>query len=103
MNILEAYSCTNITCTDNVNRILVVRMHLEQTAHALLLARADIEGVRTRLNLTGIHTEESQTAHVWVCGNLKHQSSCLLVLAGLTVFLFTGLGVSTHDIGSIQG
>ena len=37
MYILETYASTNITSTDNFYRILLVRMHLEQTGHTLLL------------------------------------------------------------------
>ena len=78
-NILETNSRTNITRTNHLNRILMIRVHLEQTAHTLFLARAYIIYIRTGLNLTRINTEENKTAYIRVGCNLKGKSRSFIV------------------------
>ena len=103
MNILETYTCANVAGTDYVHRILVVGVHLEQTAHTFLLTGTYIIDIGTSLYLTGVNTEEGQAAYIRVCSNLECQSSRLFVFARFAVFLFAGIGVGTDDVGRIEG
>jgi len=102
MNILEAYTSTNITGTNHLNRILLIWVHLEQTRNTFLLARARVINIRTGFNLTWVNAEESQTAYIRVGRNLERQSRSLFVFARLTVFFSTGFGVCTDNIFCIQ-
>ena len=102
MDVLEANTCTNVTCADYVNGVLVVGVHLEQTAHAFFLARANIVDVGTCLNLTAINAEEGQTTYIRIGCDLERKSSSLLVLIGLTCLGLAGLGVNAFDSGSVQ-
>ncbi len=43
---------TDVSCRDDINRVLMVREHLEQTRDALLLAGACVVRIRTGLQLT---------------------------------------------------
>ena len=102
VNILETYTCTNITSWDYFNRVLVVRVHLEQTRYAFLLAWTSVVDIWTSFNLTRVNAEESQTTNVGVSCNLKCERWSVFVFARLAVFLFTSFGVSTYDVGSIK-
>ena len=70
-DILETYTGTDITATDSFHRVLLVRVHLEQTRDTFLLARTCIQYVATCIYLTWVHTEEYQTTYIWVSSNLK--------------------------------
>ena len=96
-DILEAYTCTDITGIDRLHGNLLVGVHLEQTADTLLLARTGIKDVTTSLNLTRINTEEHQTSHVWIGGNLECQSRCGSSLRGFTILFLIGIGVGSFD------
>ena len=73
-DILETNTCTNITTTDYLHRVLLVRVHLEQTRDTFLLARTSIQYIRTSLHRTCIDTEEAQTTYIRVSSDLKCQS-----------------------------
>ena len=96
-DILETYTCADITSVDRLHRYLLVGVHLEQTADTLALAGTWIVDIRTSGYLTGVNTEEHQTAHERISCNLECKSSCRLALERLTVFLFAGVRVSTLD------
>ena len=49
--ILETYTGTDVTAADFLHRVLLVRVHLEQTRHTLLLARTGVENVATGVNV----------------------------------------------------
>ena len=102
MDILEAYTGTNITGANHLNRILFIWVHLEQTWNTFFLTRARVINIRTGFNLTWINTEESQTAYIRVGCNLERQSRSLFILARLTVFFSTGFRVCTNHILCIQ-
>ena len=102
VNILETYTCTNITSWDYFNRVLVVRVHLEQTRYAFLLAWTSVVDVWTSFDLTRVNAEECQTAYIGVGSNLECESCSVFFFARLAVFLFASFGVCTYDVGSIE-
>ena len=44
-DILETYTCTYIAATDKLLGVLLVGVHLEQTAHTFLLSGTGIEDI----------------------------------------------------------
>ena len=53
--------------------------------------------------MTGVHTEEAQTAHIGVGHDLEGQSGEGLIIAGMTVLFLIGLGVGALDGGHVIG
>ena len=51
-DILETNTGADVTSINAIHGLLLVGVHLEQTAHALFLARASVEHIRTALHLT---------------------------------------------------
>ena len=101
-NILEAYACADITCRDAVHGVLVVTVHLEETAHALLLPAAGIVDIAAGFDLTGIHAEEGQASHIRVGSNLEGKGRGLLVLRGLAILFVTGVRTHANHIRGVQ-
>ena len=102
VNVLEADACADVACADAVNGVLVVGVHLEQTAHAFLLAGTDVVDVGASLHLAAIDAEEGQAAYVRIGCNLERECCCLLVLVWLTGLCLAGLGVDALDGGSVK-
>ena len=94
-DILETYTCTDITSVDRLHRNLLVGVHLEQTADALFLARTWVIDIRTCLHATRVDAEEHQTSHIGVGGNLKGEGCRRLCLAGLASLFLLSVGVGT--------
>ena len=78
-------------------------MHLQNTAHALLLVLHAVENGGTGSQVTGVHTEEAQTAHIGVGHNLESQRGERLIIAGMTILFLVGLGVCTLDGRHVVG
>ena len=70
-DILEAYACADITAADFLHGVLLVGVHLEQTAHTLFLVGAGVEHVATGNHVARVDAEECQTAYIGVGGNLE--------------------------------
>ncbi|CUQ63500.1 Uncharacterised protein [Segatella copri] len=51
-DILETYTCTDITSIDRLHWDFLLRVHLEQTADTLALARTWVVNIRTSNDLT---------------------------------------------------
>ncbi len=101
-DILETYTCADITGIDAFHRNFLLGVHLEQTAHTLFLARTGIVNIRTCGHLTGVDAEEHQAAHERVSGNLEGKSRQRLILIRLAIFLFTGIRIGTLHILGIK-
>jgi hypothetical protein len=78
-------------------------VHLQNTAHTLLLVLHAVENGGTGSQVTGVHTEEAQTAHIGVGHDLEGQSGEGLIIAGMTVLFLIGLGVGALDGGHVVG
>ncbi len=100
-DILETYTCADITSVDALHRNLLMRVHLEQTADTLLLARTGVVDVRTGLHRTRVYAEVYETTHERIGSNLKCESCCRLFLKRLTILFLTSLRVRTLDGGSV--
>ena len=72
-NILETNTGSNITATNFLHRILLIRMHLEQAGDTLFLIGTRIQHVRSGYYFARIHTEIAQATHIRIGGNLKRQ------------------------------
>ena len=101
-DVFETYTCADITSTNHFNRILLVRVHLEEARNAFLLTRTYVVNVRTSFYLTRVNTEEGETTYVGVSSNLKRESRSLFVFRRLASFSFTSVRVYTFDSWSVK-
>ena len=82
-DILESYTRTYIASADEINGVLVVGVHLEDTRYTLFLARTRIVYIRTGLQFTGVNSEVAQTSYIRVSSNLECQCCERLGIVGL--------------------
>ena len=78
--VLQAHGGGNIAGLDLFDVLTVVGVHLQDTAHALLLVLHAVENGGTGGQVTGVHTEEAQTAHIGVGHDLEGQSGEGLII-----------------------
>ena len=97
VNILESYTCANVTCINALHRNFLVGVHLEQAADTLFLARTGIVNVRTGSYLTRVNAEEYQTTHIWISSNLKCECCGRFCFRWLSAFFLVGVGISTNN------
>ena len=102
-DVLETDTGTDITCTNHLNRILLVGVHLEDTRNAFFLTRTYVVNIRTGFDLTGVNAEEGQTSHIGVGGNLEREGRSLFVFRNFTRFDLTRFRIRTFDRGRIEG
>ena len=100
--ILETNTGTNITSFNAIHWLLLVGVHLEESANTLLFARTSIIDIRTSFHLTGVNTEEHQSTYIWVCCNLKCKCRSRFIFAWLAIFLFAGSWIFTDNIRCVQ-
>ena len=72
-DILETNTCSDITTTNHLHRVLLVRVHLEQTGDTLFLSGTSVQHIRTSVDRTCVYTEEAQTTYIRVGSDLKCQ------------------------------
>ncbi|MPM54606.1 hypothetical protein SDC9_101384 [bioreactor metagenome] len=101
--VLQAHGGFDIAGIDLFNILPVIGVHLQNAANALLLALGAVQHGGTGGQVTGIHPEEAQTAHIGVGHDLERQRGEGLFVAGLAVFFLVGLGVHALDGGNVQG
>ena len=71
---IEEVWAGDIAGPDLFDILTVIGVHLQNTAHALLLVLHAVEHGGTGGQVTGVHTEEAQTAHIGVSHDLEGQS-----------------------------
>ena len=91
MHVLETDSRADVTTTDHLHGVLTVAVHLEQAGNALLVAGAHVIDLTAGIELTRIHAEEHQTAHIGVGSDLEHQCAQGLLKQGLACDLLLGV------------
>ena len=96
-DILESHTCTYITGADEINRVLVIGVHLEDTRDTLFLAGTGIVDIRTCLQFTGINSEVAQTSYIRVSSNLECECGKRLGIVGLTCCRLVVARVCTFD------
>ncbi len=74
-DILEAHTCAYVAAANHLLSVLLVGVHLEQTAHALFLTRTGVEHVASGNNVAAVHAEECQTTHIRVGRDLERKST----------------------------
>ncbi len=72
--VLEADDRVDVASRDAVDRVLLVGVHLEDLADALLLALGRVDQLRAGVGVTGVHADVGQTTEERVNGNLERES-----------------------------
>ena len=101
-DILEAYACAYIASCDEIHRVLVVGVHLEDTRDTLFLARTGVVNIRTCDQLTAIHAEIAETTYIRVGSNLECQRAERLIIIRLAGERLISTRVGTIDYLGIQ-
>jgi len=101
--VLQAHGTGNITGIAGLNVFAVVRMHLQNSAHALIVFLHRVIDAGAGIHSTGVHTEEAQLAYIGVGHDLESESGKWRVIAGRSGLLFLGVRVYTLDVRDIGG
>ena len=102
VEILEAHCRADVSGLHELDRVLMVGVHLIKTGNPLLLVGSCIEHIGTGIDTAGISPEESKTAHERIGCNLEYQTAERICSARLTLFLLTGLRVLTGNCTLVQ-
>ena len=103
--VLQADDRVDVASVRHVDGVLLVGVHLEDLADALLLALGRVEDLGTGLDLTGVHADEGELAVEGVRGDLEGQSGEGFLLVGLTnLGLFLGLraGEEAANVADVE-
>ena len=101
-DLLETDGGADVARNDRLDRVLLVGVHLVDTADTLALAAARVEHVGTGIQFSRIDAHERQTAHERVGSDLERQTAERIVLRSVADNLLVGLGVDTRDGRQIQ-
>ena len=102
MDLLETYGSADVAGRYGLHGVLLVGVHLVNTADTLAFAAAGVEHVRTCIELTRIDTHEAQAAYEGVGGDLERQTAERIVLRRMAHLFLLGLGVDTRHGGHVQ-
>ena len=103
--VLQADDRVDVASVRHVDGVLLVGVHLEDLADALLLTLGRVEDLGTGLNLAGIHADEGELAVEGVRGDLEGESGEGFLLVGLTnLGLFLGLraGEEAANVADVE-
>ena len=96
-DILETYSGTYVAGLDHLDRLLLFRVHLEYAGYTFFFIGTRVVNIRTSLELTGIHAEETKAAYERVGSDLERKCGHRLVCARMANNFFVRLGVDTGN------
>ena len=96
--VLQTDNSSDITCVAAVDILAVVRMHLQDAAHTLLVVLHGVVDSSTCLDLTGVDTEVCQLTNEGVGSDLESQSCEGSVVGRRTGLLLFGLRIHTLDV-----
>ncbi len=82
--------------------LAVVRVHLKDAAHALVVILGGIVNRIPRVHRAGIHAEETELSDVGVGRDLEGERRKRLVVGRMAVFLFPGVRVRPLDVRDIR-
>ena len=92
-DILEADGGADIAGADYFHRVLLVSVHLVNTADTLLLARTAVVHIRAGLELARINPDERQTAYERIRSDLESQTAERIALGRLARGLLARTGI----------
>ena len=97
VELLEAHGCADITRLHELDRVLVVGVHLIQACYPFLFASTCIKYVGTGIQTARIRPHESEAAHEGIRCNLEYECAEGL-LCGRFAFKFrSGAGVRSSN------
>ncbi|GAV32354.1 hypothetical 66.3 kDa protein in hag2 5'region [Coriobacteriaceae bacterium EMTCatB1] len=100
--VLEPDGRDDVTRVHGVDVFAMVRVHLEQSTDALLVALRRVEDVRTRDHRPRVHAEVGELADVGVGHDLERESCEGLARVGETHDLLSRLQIVALDRGYVQ-
>ncbi|MCY1529658.1 hypothetical protein D9M68_648170 [compost metagenome] len=74
-DIFKTNSSSDITSFDEVDRVLLVSVHLHDTGNTLVFTGTYVQYIRTCIQVTRVCTEEGQTTYEWIGHDLERQCS----------------------------
>ena len=101
-DLLETYGCADVAGADGLHRVLLVGVHLVDTADTLAFAAARIEDVGTCIEFARVDAHESQTAYERIGGDLEGQPAERVALGRLARSLLAGARVGSDHCVDIQ-
>ena len=101
--VLQTNRSIDVACSDFLNRVLLVGLHLEELAEAFLLTLSRVKNLLTLGRVTGVHTGVDELTVERVSCNLVGQSRKRLIRRCLTgKLLFLIRRARTLNVGNIQ-
>ena len=101
--VLQTNRSIDVACSDFLNRVLLVGLHLEELAEAFLLTLSRVKNLLTLGRVTGVHTGVDELTVERVSCNLVGQSRERLISGSLTgELLFLIRGARALHSGHIQ-
>ena len=100
--VLQADDGGDVAGVHGLDILTVVGVHLQDAADALLLLLGGVEHRGAGIQHTGVHTDEGQTAHKGVGGDLEGQGGEGGLVGGGTLVLLVGLGIHALDGGDVH-
>src|SRR5258708_19689991 len=102
LDFLETYRGANVSCLDEIDRVLLVGEHLHDTADTLFPAASYVQYIRTCIQVTAITPEEGQTTYERIGHDLESQCSKGFFCICFTMNSFTGIGIEPCNVLNIQ-
>ena len=99
---LQADERVDVAGVGVLDRVLLVRVHLEELAHALLLGLRGVEHLLARDGLAGVHAHVGEFAEERVHGDLERQRGERLVHRRLTRQLVVAVNGGAVDLADVQ-
>src|SRR5450432_1591916 len=103
LNFLESNGRPDITRLDEIDGILFVGEHLQDTADTLFLSTSYIQYIRAGIEMTAITAEEGQPTDERIGHDLEGQGAERLLGIGLAGLRFAGIRIDTCRVFNIQG
>ena len=100
--VLETDDGADIARIDAVDILSLVRVHLDETPDALLLALGGVVAVRTRLEHAGISAEVCEGTDEGVGRDLERKACERLVVRSPSLLLFARVGVDALDVVDVE-
>ena len=100
--VLQADSSADIASTDEVDVMLLVGVHLQKAADALLLAVDGVDDVRASIQTAGVAAQVGELADKGIGHDLEGQSGERSLLVCRALLLLIGIGVGTDDSGDVE-
>ncbi|MNC88806.1 hypothetical protein D3C83_46680 [compost metagenome] len=87
--------CTNISCFDEIDRVLLISKHLHDTADTFFFTASHIQYIRTSIQVTRINPEKCKTTYERIGHDLESQCCKRFFCIRLAGFCFTSIRVNS--------